>query len=50
MPGRIDETIAQLWPQGAPAEVTARRDDLRRRVEETGVGTPPQLTLVCRFG
>ena len=47
MPDRIDAAIAQLWPDGAPADIVQRRDALLERAERTGVGRPPQWTLVC---
>jgi 2-polyprenyl-3-methyl-5-hydroxy-6-metoxy-1,4-benzoquinol methylase len=49
MLGRISEAVARLWPDGPPAEIVTRRDALFERAQRTGVGRPPQWTLVCRF-
>lgn len=50
MVSRLEEAISRAYPEGAPTSVETRRDELLERAEATGVGTPPQLTLVCTFG
>mgnify|MGYP002640851551 CR=1 FL=1 len=47
--GRLEEAITRAHRDAVPAAVESRRDVLLGRARETGVGTPPQLTLVCAF-
>ena len=47
--GRAEQTLAQAYPDGAPAELVAECEALRTRAIETGVGRPPQWTLVCSY-
>jgi len=49
MVSRLEEAITRAHPAGAPADVVTRRDELLERARATGVGTPPQLTMVCAF-
>jgi len=49
MVSRLEEAISRAYPESAPADVVTRRDELLERARVTGVGTPPQLTMVCAF-
>ncbi|MDA0336689.1 MAG: class I SAM-dependent methyltransferase [bacterium] len=49
MVSRLEEAISRAYPDAVPAAVESRRDELLARARDTGVGTPPQLTLVCAF-
>ena len=46
---RVMGAVERAFPDGAPAEVAEELEGLASRAAEIGVGSPPQLTFVCRY-
>lgn len=44
---RIQSALENAYPQSPPADVIEKREQLKQRATEVGVGSPPQLTFVC---
>jgi hypothetical protein len=45
---RIQTAIENAYPQSPPQDVISKFEHLKVRATQVGIGSPPQLTFVCK--